>query len=151
MPTKIWSSIHNLKKMFFFVVFFFFKVWSPLLRRHLFDHLLWSIFQSSFYTLNPRIVNSIHAHRRRSAQVSWLGISFSNRPAVTVSFCKFVVSFFSRPAVIVSFHFPIVQSFFNRPVQKNKDFAIAGIRTINLRVSRRILTPGTTMPRLCSL
>ena len=75
-------------------------------------------------------------------------ISFSNRPAVTVSFCKFVVSFFSRPAVIVSFHFPIVQSFFNRPVQKNKDFAIAGIRTINLRVSRRILTPGTTMPRL---
>ena len=75
-------------------------------------------------------------------------ISFSNSPAVTVSFFKFVVSFFSHPAVIVSFHFPIVQSFFNCPVQKNKDFAIAGIRTINLRISRQILTPKTTMPRL---
>ena len=27
---------------------FFLKVWSPLVRRHLFDHLLWSIFRSSF-------------------------------------------------------------------------------------------------------
>ena len=31
---------------------------------------------------------------------------------------------------------------------KNKDFAIAEIRTINLRVSKRILSPGTTVPRL---
>ena len=30
---------------------------------------------------------------------------------------------------------------------KNKDFAIAEIRTINLRVSRQILTPRTTVPR----
>ena len=30
---------------------------------------------------------------------------------------------------------------------KNKDFALAEIRTLHLRVSRRILNPGTTVPR----
>ena len=30
---------------------FFFIIWSPLVRRHLFDHLLWSIFQSSLHIL----------------------------------------------------------------------------------------------------
>ena len=26
-------------------------MWSPLMRRNLFNHLLWSVFQSSYYTL----------------------------------------------------------------------------------------------------
>ena len=36
----------------FFVCFFVFLIWSPLVRSHLFDHLLWSIFQSSLHILH---------------------------------------------------------------------------------------------------
>ena len=36
---------------FYFFIFYFF-IWSPLVRRHLFDHHLWSLFQSSFTILH---------------------------------------------------------------------------------------------------
>ena len=44
--TEIWSSIQ-----------YSFFMWSPLVRRHLSDHLLWSIFQSSLHILH--IINHV--------------------------------------------------------------------------------------------
>ena len=69
---------------------------------------------------------------------------------------------FPRMSLLMSFLFCLLSidpflHFLNRPIffifqssrsKRNKDFAIAGIRTFNLRVSRQILTPGTTVPRL---
>ena len=71
---------------------------------------------------------------------------------------------FPRMSLLMLFLFCLLSidpflHFLNRPIffifqssrsKRNKDFAIAGIRTFNLRVSRQILTPGTTVPRLNS-
>ena len=63
------------------LLFFFF--WSPLVRRHLFDHLLWSIFQSSLHILHitnhtgPSVWAVIHVLHSRHFHSFW-GYGYSS-------------------------------------------------------------------------
>ena len=63
-----------------FCFFLFITMWSPLIRRHLFNHLLWSVFQSSYMLpVSPVFDAEVTASLRVGTSIPQLGYTQNSR------------------------------------------------------------------------
>ena len=60
--------IASIIQIFLFIMLF---MWSPLMRRHLSDHLLWSVFQSSIADLSHKGIAGNHKHMNILNIIFW--------------------------------------------------------------------------------